>query len=647
MTSGALVAGQGGREAGAHMTGTRSSLQIVLSLAVLLWSNGAFAQVEPPNVAALVKALGDMNPEVRRNAVDALGGLGPEATAAVPDLVLALNDRDMGVRWGSAVALGKIGLQATASLTRALGDASVNVRVGAALSLGRMEPRAKEALPVLIVALNDRDGRVRENAAEALGLYGPDGAAAVPALVALFSDADPYVNGKAVEAASRVGKAAVPALARALKDKRENVRWCAAIALGKMGPDGRDAVPALVEVLSDTNENVRWCSVIALGNIGVQAKQAVPALVECLHDKDEDVRWGANFALEQIGPERERKSPDWPTTAATIDGLTPALMKELHVPGVSIALINDGRLVWSRSYGIANVKDATPVTSETLFEACSMTKPVFAYIVMRLVEQGKLDLDRPLVGYFAEPNVPAQADRNIITARMVLSHTTGLPNWRKGEEERGGPLPVKSTPGSRFGYSGEGMFYLQRAVEHITGEPLEVYAQRTLFEPMGLSHMSFVWTEELDARIASGHSAEGGFLQKTRYTHANAAYTLYTSAGDYAGLLVAIMDPTGPPGTSLSRQSIEAMLGHQVALDSRDPVERPGKARGRAVYWGLGWSVNATEDGDIMHHSGANRSGFRCFSQFNPGRRSGIVIMTNSLNGGELWTRLISQVGNL
>jgi CubicO group peptidase (beta-lactamase class C family) len=107
------------------------------------------------------------------------------------------------------------------------------------------------------------------------------------------------------------------------------------------------------------------------------------------------------------------------------------------------------------------------------------------------------------------------------------------------------------------------------------------------------------------------------------------------------------MKPNGSSPSSLSRRSLDAMLGHQVALESRDPIERPGPTQGSAVYWGLGWSINATGAGDIAHHSGANRSGFRCFSQFAPGRGSGMVIMTNGLNGGELWTRLVNQVGNL
>ncbi|MGD0783229.1 MAG: serine hydrolase domain-containing protein, partial [Candidatus Aminicenantales bacterium] len=168
----------------------------------------------------------------------------------------------------------------------------------------------------------------------------------------------------------------------------------------------------------------------------------------------------------------------------------------------------------------------------------------------------------------------------------------------------------------------------------------------TLLRPLGLKHTSFVWTEDVEARLAAGHDERGAFLQKTKYAHANAAYTLYTNAAEYALFLAEIMKTDRSAGHSLSQKSIDEMLSPQVKLDIREPIERPGRAQGRAVYWGLGWSINETEEGSYYHHSGSNRSGFRCFSQFNPGRGSGIVIMTNSSNGSEFWTRLINRLGN-
>ncbi len=623
------------------------SLRASLTLALAVLSVAALVQAGPAEVESRISALRDPDADVRRGAAEALARLGPRASEAVPALVAALNDPDMGVRWHSAVALGTMGPRAVEPLVGALKGTIPITRQGAALALGRMGPGAAGALHPLMDALRDTDASVRERSAEALGMMGVGAAAAVGALVRLLADSDPYLEGKAAEALGKIGQEAVPALTVALQDRECTVRWCAAIALGRIGPAAREATPVLTKALQDGDEHVRWCSVIALGNIGVQAAEAVPALIRCLHDKDEDVRWGANLALEKIDPGFVKRELDWRSAAATIDTVTPVLMKELHVPGVSVALISDRQVVWSKSFGVADVRSGRPVTGATLFEACSMSKPVFAYLVMKLVEMGKLDLDRPLAEYLPLDDPPAQKDKELITTRMVLSHTTGLPNWRKGDEEREGPLPVTFRPGSRFSYSGEGVFYLQRVVEHITGEPLEVYAQRALFGPLGLRQMSYVWTPDVEPSLASGHDAGGKFLQRTRYTHANAAYSLYTTALNYAAFIVEIVKSDRSADPSLSRSSVEAMLGHQVALDARDPIERPGSARGLAVYWGLGWSVNTSAAGDIVHHSGSNRSGFRCFSQFNPGRGSGIVIMTNSTNGGDLWTRLISQIGDL
>lgn len=502
-------------------------------------------------------------------------------------------------------------------------------------------------LAPLVKALQDPNPRVREHAAGSLGRMGHGASGAIDPLLLCLSDADPYVVGKAAEALSRIGGAAVPGLIRVLEHALPAARWPATIALGKIGPEADAAVPALTHALADSAVEVRWGAAVALGNIGPKAQPAVPALMRTLSDGDPDVRFGASQALDRIDPATMDARTDWQSVAATIDALTPGLMDETGVPGVAIALVSDRTLVWSKQYGVASAKTGERVTAETMFEACSMTKPVFGYLAMKLVESGALQLDRPLIEYLELSALRGQPGHERITARMVLAHTTGLPNWRKGEDERDGPLPVTFTPGSKFGYSGEGIYYLQRVVETITGEPLEAYARRTLLDPMGLAHTCFAWREELDGMISGGHTTEGTFLQKTRYTHANAAYTMYTSADDYARFLIEIIKHDRSAPHSLRQSTVDTMLARQVVVTSREPVERPGGARGTAVYWGLGWSMNATAQGNIYHHSGANRSGFRCFSQFNPTTGSGIVIMTNGMGGGDLWTRLISRVGNL
>jgi len=503
---------------------------------------------------------------------------------------------------------------------------------------------ARPAAAQAPAGLSDPDALVRERAAAALATTG---AAAVDPLAAALADADPYVAGAAADALARIGEASVPALVRALADPREDVRTGAAIALGKLGPEAGGAVPALSKALADPKEVVRWTVANALGAVGRAASPALPALRDALWDRDEDVRRGAALALERIDPAAWLRASSWETTLATIERLVPLLMKEHHVPAVSIALVKDRKVAFSKAWGVADAKTGAPATTATLFEAASMTKPAFAYVALKLVEEGKLDLDRPIAEVVDLPSVPGQAELARITPRRVLSHTSGLPNWRPGGEERDGPLPVLFEPGSRFGYSGEAIYQLQRAVEKVAGAPLEEYAKGALFAPLGMERASFGWAPELDAALATGHDEAGKPKERARYRHANAAYTLVTTAPDYARFLTAILDPQAFGPKALSSAGVAGMLKHAVRADARDPIERPGRARGGAVSWGLGWGINETAGGDVVYHSGANQTGFRCYSQMSPSRGTGIVILTNGLGGGALWTRLVAAIGDL
>lgn len=490
--------------------------------------------------------------------------------------------------------------------------------------------------------LADPDPAARERAASSLFA---GGAAAVEPLVAALADADPFVAGAAADALARIGPASVPALVRALGDAREEVRVGAAVALGKLGPRATDAVPALARALSDPKAVVRWTAANALGAAGAEA--AIPALRGALWDRDEDVRRGAAVALERIDPASWRRAPSWEETLATVERLVPVLMNEHHVPAVSIALVKDRKVAFSKAWGVADAKTGAPATPATLFEVASMTKPAFAYVALKLVEDGKLDLDRPLAEVVGLPAVPGQPELARITPRMVLSHTSGLPNWRPGGEERDGPLPVLFPPGSRFGYSGEAFLLLQRAVEKVTGAPLEEHARDAMLTPLGMERSFFVWTPGLDAALATGHDEDGKPKARARYRHANAAYTLVTTAPDYARFLTALLDPEVFGPKALSRAAVAAMLRRAVRAEARDPIERPGRARGGAVFWGLGWGINETPEGDAVYHSGANQTGFRCYSQLSPSRGTAIVILTNGLGGGALWTRLVAAIGDL
>jgi CubicO group peptidase (beta-lactamase class C family) len=500
-----------------------------------------------------------------------------------------------------------------------------------------------------LVSILSNKGEARASrlkAAERLGALGSGDTAAISCLIGCFSDSDPFLNGQSATSLGQIGGAAVPWLIKALQAPIENVRWCAAISLGKIGPDAGDAIPTLIAALNDSSANVRWCSAIALGNMGHRAEPAAQALRSLLMDDDEDVRWAAYYASGKIDAGRVGRRLALDAVIAVVDSLMPRLMKEHHVPGVSVAIVDKRTTAWEKSYGLKDTRTSEPVTDQTVFEACSMSKPVLAYLAMRLVDDKALDLDRPLQGYLPESFVSTGDYGRRLTARMVLSHTGGFPNWRKGEEETGGPLPIYFLPGTRFSYSGEGFYYLQRVIEKLTREPLDVYAKIRLFDPLGLKHTSYVWTSDIGQFQASGHDTMGRVLTRTQYVHPNAAYTLYTSAEDYAKIISSILAANRGDEHSLSPGSVKEMMTHQVQVDVRAPVRRPGRALGLGVYWGLGWAVDSTISGNIIYHSGANRSGFRCYSQFNYEQGSGIVIMTNGLNGSELWRRVVEKVGD-
>jgi len=192
-----------------------------------------------------------------------------------------------------------------------------------------------------------------------------------------------------------------------------------------------------------------------------------------------------------------------------LDQLVPKLMAIYKVPGVSIVGIENRQIAWDRQYGVLRAGSEKKVDRNTIFEACSMTKPVLAYLALKLVEQGRLDLDRPLVQYLDKPYLEDQPLHKKITARMVLSHTSGFPNWRPGEWLSGNPLIVEFEPGTKFGYSGEGFLYLQRVIEHITGTPYCKYVDDKLFKPLGLILSSHEWQDSYRDIAAVHHSVQG------------------------------------------------------------------------------------------------------------------------------------------
>jgi CubicO group peptidase (beta-lactamase class C family) len=354
---------------------------------------------------------------------------------------------------------------------------------------------------------------------------------------------------------------------------------------------------------------------------------------------------GVAAAAQPLASVPDARAPRAASLPQSLDECVPALMTKHKVPGVSIVGIADRRVAWERQYGVRCPGQPAPVDSQTLFEAASMSKLPAAYLALKLVEQGRLELDRPLREYLDQPYLPNEPRHLKITARMVLSHTTGFPNWRKGGWRSGGPLTVLSEPGTKFTYSGEGFAYLQRVMERITGEPFERYVKRTLFEPLGIKTASYVWDDAFE-KLAAGQLPDKGEspAKRTFYRDANVAYSLYCSPREYAFFVVEMLKLDRSAPHSLSARSIEAMLTRSTKTEGRRPIVRGGRPSAEPTYYGLGWAIDKTAAGDRIHHSGSN-TGFRCYCEFDPKRGSGIVIMTNAAGGRELWQELIAAVG--
>ena len=318
------------------------------------------------------------------------------------------------------------------------------------------------------------------------------------------------------------------------------------------------------------------------------------------------------------------KKPD-KATLVRLDKSLPDLMAKGAVPGLSIALIRDRTTYWVHSFGVRDAKSGQPVTEETIFEAASLSKPVFAYGVLKLVDQGKLDLDTPLTRYLSPPYIEGDDRLENITARYVLSHRTGFPNWR-GD---GNALTIRFTPGERFSYSGEGFVYLQRVVEKVTGRALNDYMAEAVFVPLRMKSSSYVWRDDYDRRTATGHDGDGQTREKSKPKEANAAASLHTTAADYALFVEAVMK-----GTGLKPKTVREMETPQIAVDPEctNCTDRAPKELSRNVFWGLGWGIQETEPGESLWHWGDNGA-FKCFVVFYPKRKIGMVLFTNSENG--------------
>jgi CubicO group peptidase (beta-lactamase class C family) len=304
------------------------------------------------------------------------------------------------------------------------------------------------------------------------------------------------------------------------------------------------------------------------------------------------------------------------------------LAVENHVCAVAVAVVRGGRL--DRTEAASGCDNGANVDPDSVFQAASLSKQIFAYLVLKLAEQGKIDLDAPVTtylpnGYLHRPlpflkqhdgEMQRVTDPELehVTARMILNHTSGLPNWSKG------PLRFDFAPGTQWQYSGEGYLLLQRAVESLTRQPLDVLAQRMVFQPLGMPSSSYVWRAEFAPRFQRGNNGQGRSLS---FSDPFAPMSLHTTAADYGRFLASVVS---------DKKLVEMIVKAPVAVNGAPQIA-----------WGLGWGIEQTGQDTLLFQWG-NNTGYRAFVIASVHSGDGVVILTNSDDGMALAAPITRQV---
>jgi CubicO group peptidase (beta-lactamase class C family) len=327
-----------------------------------------------------------------------------------------------------------------------------------------------------------------------------------------------------------------------------------------------------------------------------------------------------------------------------LEVLIPHLLSEFSVSGLQIALIQDGRMSWSQGFGVKETATRKPVTQNTVFESASLSKPTFAYAALKLIDKGILELDSPLSRYLPDPFIPNEPRLPSINVRMILSHTSGIPFSRKGNE----PLRLLFEPGKRFQYSATGFDYLQKVIYQNTQQPLERFMKEEVLDPFAMSNSNFGWQERFDSQRALAYNLKGEqgqtFNEKYRtastqwreaiaksnpeLSYPSAAAGMYGTAEDFARFLIEMVKPRIGASAHLSEKLLKEMLSPQIKITNE-------------VSWGLGWGILHTKNDDAFWHWG-NWSGlYQHFAAILRNERAGVVILTNSGNGLNLCKKLV------
>jgi CubicO group peptidase (beta-lactamase class C family) len=356
-----------------------------------------------------------------------------------------------------------------------------------------------------------------------------------------------------------------------------------------------------------------------------------------------------------LGCSNKQKSNSF--DADRIEKLISGWRTEFKVPGVSAAVIRHGEMIWNKAFGVRNTTTNEPVDTDTLFEAASVSKTVFAYAVMQLVQNGAMSLDKPLTEYYPELFADGDPRLKLVTARQVLSHTTGLPEWRSQN-----PITLNADPGTVFNYSGEGYFLLQTVVSHLKGKlfdqpcgtyesdtkvcatDIAAYMKENVLIPNGMANSTYEVDYPTAKNVAIPHDQQNKPYTKNSFNAADiaryaSAGGLFTNAKEYSKFLINFFHPRDNDPFLLNAASLAEMFHPEAKLPEGQEIDG-------CRQWALGWGIKDAPEGRLIVHSGGQQ-GIKSLTMTSIKHQNGFIALTNGDNGGHVIYRLAEELNGV
>ncbi|WP_236669156.1 class A beta-lactamase-related serine hydrolase [Aquimarina mytili] len=299
------------------------------------------------------------------------------------------------------------------------------------------------------------------------------------------------------------------------------------------------------------------------------------------------------------------------------------LLSDNKVPAMGIGILENGKLTKVQVYGSLDGEKTAPYN--TIFKVASLTKPVFAFTVLTLIDKGLLGLDEPLYQYWIDPDIKNDERHKKLTPRIILSHQTGFPNWRYLKEPK--KLEFQFDPGTKYQYSGEGFEYLRKAIEHKFNKKIEELTNEYVFKPAKMTDTRFWWDTTMDeTRYAQNFDNKGNKIPTKKYYKANSAANLLTTVEDYGRFMEYVINDT-----SLSKNIFGEMIKHQVKLEDNS-------------YFGLGWQIltNFSKNEYGLIHTGKD-PGVSTLAIIFPKSKNGYLIFLNGDNVDKVYENILSK----